>query len=166
MGSRAAPGRRSPSPHLHRLTVATLSESARAFLDQRRVAHLATTDRDGAPHVVPLCFALDPSRDVLYFVIDAKPKRQTGVALKRMRNIAENARVAIVADEYAEDWSRLAYVLVHGNAAVVADAAERTGALALLRAKYPQYRAMDLDGTAHPVVRVAIRAAHHWRSGG
>ncbi len=160
----SATGPPAGSPDVRRLAVPTLSESARAFLTERRVAHLATADRAGIPHVVPLCFALGDS-EVLYFVIDAKPKRHAGTALKRMRNIAENPRVSIVADEYGEDWTRLAYVLVHGTASVVTDAAERDTALALLRAKYPQYRAMDLDGPSHPVVRVAIEHAHHWRSG-
>jgi nitroimidazol reductase NimA-like FMN-containing flavoprotein (pyridoxamine 5'-phosphate oxidase superfamily) len=34
-----------------------LSDEARTFLDRHRVAHLATADASGAPHVVPLCFA-------------------------------------------------------------------------------------------------------------
>lgn len=148
---------------LGRLTVPALSERARAFLTRRRVAHLATADRVAAPHVVPLCFALGDA-DVLYFVIDAKPKEPGGVALKRMRNIAENPSVALVADEYDEDWTALAYVLVHGSAAIVTDDAERERALALLRAKYPQYRDLPLDGPAHPVVGVRIERAHYWQS--
>ena len=49
-----------------------------------------------------------------YFVIDEKPKKSTGLAIKRMRNIAENLRVTMVVDHYEEDWASLAYVLVHG----------------------------------------------------
>ena len=45
----------------------------RRFLDSRRVAHLATADGTGAPHVVPVCFAL--SGDSVYITIDEKPKR-------------------------------------------------------------------------------------------
>ena len=139
-----------------------LSREARAFLLRHRVAHLATADRSGAPHVVPLCFAL--ADDCIYFVVDAKPKRRTGTALKRMRNLAENSAVALVVDEYHEDWSALAYVLVRGRAAVVADDAERAHALDLLRTRYPQYRDMPLDGPEHPVVRITLEHAHFWRA--
>jgi PPOX class probable F420-dependent enzyme len=137
-----------------------LSTRARSFLERQRVGRLATADRAGVPHVVPFCFA--PFGEALYFVIDAKPKRATGTALKRMRNIAENPAVAVVVDEYDEDWSSLAYLLLRGHAAVVSDDAERRRALAALRLRYPQYRTMDLEGPAHPIVRIEIRHAHFW----
>ena len=142
-----------------------LGAETRAFLQRHRVGRLATADRAGTPHVVPLCFALAED-DRLYFVVDAKPKRRAGVALKRMRNLAENPAVALVVDDYAEDWQALAYVLVRGTAAVVTDPTERIAALALLRVKYLQYRAMALEGPDHPVVRITIEHVHHWRSAG
>src|SRR5579863_7814331 len=92
----------------------------RDFLTLARVAHLATADSTGNPHNVPVCFWFDGTRR-FYFAIDEKPKRVGGVAIKRMRNIAANPRVALVVDEYAEDWTSLAYVLVHGTAAIVED---------------------------------------------
>src|SRR5271170_5464336 len=92
----------------------------RDFLKLARLAHLATADAQGTPHNIPLCFWFDDELR-FYFVVDQKPKRATGTAIKRMRNIAENPRVALVIDEYEEDWSSLAYVLVHGSAAVVED---------------------------------------------
>ncbi|MBI3770529.1 MAG: TIGR03668 family PPOX class F420-dependent oxidoreductase [Deltaproteobacteria bacterium] len=135
---------------------------ARAFLSRHRVAHLATADPAGVPHVVPLCYALDG--ETLYFVVDAKPKRRPGLALKRMRNLLANPAVAFVVDDYDEDWSTLAYVLVRGRAAVVTDIAEAGRALASLRAKYPQYRAMTLDGPEHPLVRITPEHVHVWRA--
>lgn len=138
------------------------SPEARAFLLHHRVGHLATADRSGVPHVVPVCYVLDA--DALYFVVDAKRKRRAGTALKRMRNIAENPAVALVVDDYGEDWTALAYVLVRGHAAVVADGDERARVLACLRDKYPQYRAMALEGPAHPVVRVTPEHVHLWRA--
>lgn len=71
-----------------------LDDRARAFLRRRRVAHLATADAAGAPHVVPVCFAL--AGETVYIAIDRKPK--SGAPLKRLRNIAENPSVALVAD--------------------------------------------------------------------
>ena len=41
-----------------------LSAADWAFLAEHRVAHLATADASGRPHVVPVCFAR--SGDALY----------------------------------------------------------------------------------------------------
>ena len=62
-------------------------------MEQHRVAHLATADAHGAPHVVPVVYACVGER--IYFVVDEKPKR-TRTGLKRLRNIAENPKVALI----------------------------------------------------------------------
>jgi PPOX class probable F420-dependent enzyme len=136
------------------------SDAARELLDRTRVAHLATADGQGRPHVIPLCYAR--LGDVIVFVVDEKPKR-AGKTLKRMRNIAENPSVALVVDVYDEDWRRLEYALVHGRAEVVEDPAEHGRALEALRARYPQYRSMALDAHHNPVVRIHPARVHHWR---
>src|SRR5215469_12754673 len=92
-----------------------LSEDERCFLTAARVAHLATADRAARPHVVPVCFALDGAS--LYITIDEKPKR--GARLKRLRNIEENPEVALVADRYDEDWTRLGWVMLRGHAEIL-----------------------------------------------
>ncbi|MGH7949736.1 MAG: TIGR03668 family PPOX class F420-dependent oxidoreductase, partial [Candidatus Binataceae bacterium] len=124
----------------------------REFIAAARVARLATADRAGAPHAVPLCFWFDGAR--VYFVIDEKPKRRTGTRIKRMRNIAENPRVAVILDHYEEDWGGLAYVLLQGTARVVEDSKEYLAALRGLRDKYAQYRAMALSPDRNPIVRI------------
>jgi len=131
------------------------------FLRNARAGHLATASAAGVPHNVPLCFWFDLASR-FYCVIDEKPKSRTGVALKRMRNIAENPRVALVIDHYEEDWAALAYVLVHGEAAVVDDANEYLLAIRNLRDKYPQYRDMTLTPERNPVVRIEARRMHPW----
>lgn len=141
-----------------------LNDAAREFLDVHAVAHLATAGADGAPHVVPLCYARLGDR--LYFVADDKPKRRGPRALKRLANIAANPRVALVVDDYDADWSRLAYLLVHLDAAIVDDDAEYASALAALRERYPQYHRMPLQRATHPIVRMTPRRWHLWRSTG
>jgi PPOX class probable F420-dependent enzyme len=96
-----------------------LSEMERLFLKNRRVAHLATADRDAAPHVVPVCFAI--RNDTLYVTIDAKPKRSLSTPLKRLKNIAENPAVAVVVDRYEEDWGQLGWVMLRGHAEILID---------------------------------------------
>jgi PPOX class probable F420-dependent enzyme len=138
--------------------VPALDAEAGAFLDDQRVAHLATASADGVPHVVPVCFARLDER--LYIAIDEKPKRAGPTQLRRVQNILHNPRVALVADVYDEDWSRLAFVLVHGTARVLADGAEHERALDLLRARYPQYRTMALE--QRPVIAIDIERSTAW----
>ncbi len=119
------------------------------------VARLATAGADGRPHVVPVCFAID--EQTLYFAIDFKPKRSTN--LKRLRNIAANPAVSILVDHYEDDWNRLWWVRVDGDARVVTEQAETQRAVKLLVARYSQYRA---NAPAGPVVAVAISAMTGW----
>jgi PPOX class probable F420-dependent enzyme len=67
------------------------------------VARLATTGPAARPHLVPVTFALDGDR--IYTVVDAKPKATMN--LRRLRNIRADPRVAVLADHYEDDWSRL-----------------------------------------------------------
>ncbi len=138
-----------------------LSEDAREFAERPRLAHLATADAHGMPHVVPICYAL--VGDHFYFVVDEKPKRSRR-GLKRLRNIAKNPRVALVFDEYSEDWQQLAFLLVQGHAAMVTDRDEYASALQRLRHRYPQYAAMALDFDQHPMVRITPEHQHLWRA--
>jgi PPOX class probable F420-dependent enzyme len=112
-----------------------LSARECAFIEARRVAHLATADSQAVPQVVPVCFGL--ADEVLYITIDRKPKRAGGRPLKRLRNIAENPRVAVVFDRYDEDWRRLGWVMLHGQAAILTEGGEHDRAQALLRAPTP-----------------------------
>ena len=136
-------------------------QRVREFLRLARLGHLATATREGVPHNSPMCFWFDDSTR-FYFIVDEKPKRLTGVGLKRMRNIGENPRVALVIDHYEEDWAGLAYVLVHGIAQLVDDAQEYVLALRNLRDKYSQYRVMVLSVERNPMVRIEADRVHSW----
>ena len=129
----------------------------RHFLVANRVGHLATADRRGTPHVVPVCYALDDP--TLYVTIDEKPKRADR-PLKRLRNIIENPKVALVVDRYDEDWSRLGWVMLRGSAEVLYAGPEHDHAQRLLRDRYPQYRTMQL--TPLPVIALRITRVTSW----
>ena len=116
----------------------------RAKLEAARIARLATVDSEQKPHVIPICFVWDGS--VFYSAIDRKPKRVAPTRLARLRNIQKTKHVALLVDEYGEDWTCLWYVLVRGEAQLVSASAERERAIQRLREKYPQYDAnMLLD---------------------
>ena len=110
---------------------------------------------DGRPHLVPVTFTVDG--DVIYSAVDAKPKTTTRLA--RLRNIAAEPRVAMLADHYEPDWDRLWWVRADGAATVLAGAAEMAAPLALLARRYPQYRAAPPGG---PVIRVQVERWTGW----
>jgi PPOX class probable F420-dependent enzyme len=122
---------------------------------EARVGRLATLGADGRPHLVPICFALEG--DTLYSAVDAKPKRSK--RLKRIENIRLRPEVAVIVDHYEEDWTRLWWVRMDGTARVHDDWAERDRGLALLGAKYEQYRAEPPTG---PVIAVLVERWRGW----
>ncbi|KWW97439.1 F420-dependent protein [Carbonactinospora thermoautotrophica] len=126
----------------------------RARFAAARVAHLATAGADGAPRLVPVTFAL--VGEVIATAVDAKPKRTR--QLRRLRDIAENPRVAVLADHYEEDWTRLWWVRADGEASV-RHGEERGPYLAALVAKYPQYRQVSPDG---PVILIRVDRWTGW----
>ena len=138
-----------------------------------------------------MCFALGQADrgPVIYIVLDQKPKRTALTRLRRVRNILENPRVALLVDHYDEDWTQLWYILVTGTAQLLNDerkttnpepvegsstggpahpepvegtpaSEEITHAVRLLREKYPQYRSMDIDG--NPVIKITPRRVISW----
>jgi PPOX class probable F420-dependent enzyme len=135
-----------------------LSDRVRRFLEERRVARLATADKSAVPHVVPVCYAM--LGDTLYITIDEKPKHQPGGMLKRVKNIAENPAVSVVVDHYDEDWSRLGWVMLHGRADILVHGTEHDEAQQLLRSRYPQLEAMSIAD--QPVIAVRIERATSW----
>ena len=135
-----------------------IANAERQFLEARRIARLATADAAGRPHVVPVCYGLDG--DTLYFTIDEKPKRAGGARLRRLSNIRENPRVALVVDRYDEDWSRLGWVMIEGRAEVIEAGDEHDRAQTRLRARYPQLEAMRIENL--PVVAIRIERVIGW----
>jgi PPOX class probable F420-dependent enzyme len=135
----------------------TLSDQQRRFLDAGRVGHLATADRGGVPHVIPVCYAV--AEETIYITIDEKPKRRD-LPLKRVRNLLENPRFSFVVDRWDEDWSRLGWVMLRGAAKILDSGPEHDRAQILLRERYPQYRTMALEDL--PVLALRIERAAGW----
>jgi len=128
---------------------------ARRRLAGSESARLATVSEEGRPHVVPIVFALDG--ETLYFAVDSKPK--TTANLKRLKNIAGNPAVSVLADQYDDDWARLWWVRADGTARIVVDEAESHRALNLLTRRYPQYETQRPGG---PVVAIHIDRLTGW----
>ncbi|HET9109898.1 MAG TPA: TIGR03668 family PPOX class F420-dependent oxidoreductase [Ktedonobacterales bacterium] len=145
------------------MTIPALSPDALAFVQAQRVARLATADASGRPHVVPVCYAFDGER--FYVALDEKPKRADVLALRRVRNILARPEADLLVDRYDDDWSRLGYVLAHTRASLLMPNAPehadlRVRAIAALRERYPQYRAMALEQS--PLIALEVERVSVW----
>ena len=111
------------------------------FLESMKVARLATAGNQqplAKPHCVPVCFAYVDGE--VWIALDEKPK--SGRPLRRVRNIETNPQVALTVDHYEDDWTKLAYLIVDGEARLCP--LSDTARVALLR-RYPQYASMRLE---------------------
>jgi len=137
----------------------TLSERERHFIDSQRVARLATADAAGHPSAVPVCYACDGER--FFIALDEKPKSVDARKLKRVRNIEARPEASLLIDQYSDDWSQLGYVLIHGHAEIISPAHPlHPHALALVRARYIQYRSMHLE--ILPVIVITPQRISSW----
>jgi PPOX class probable F420-dependent enzyme len=121
------------------------------------VAMLATAGADGAPHVVPVVFAVHEG--IFYTAVDAK--RKSTQRLRRLANIEANPKVSVLVDHYDNDWSQLWWVRADGVATIHYSGDEMAVGYALLRAKYSQYQRIALDG---PVVTVEVQRWASWQA--
>ena len=132
------------------------------FIDEQRVARLATTSAAGQPYVVPVCFARLGT--VLYIGIDAKPKHGDPRELKRLRNLREQPQAVLLLDHYEEHWERLRWLSIRSRATILETGPERASALEALERRYPQYAAMALSTLGLPVIALEPIAVSRWKA--
>jgi PPOX class probable F420-dependent enzyme len=132
-------------------------DEMRARVATARSGTLGTLDPNGGANLVPVCFALDGNRVLL--AVDSKPKRTRQLA--RVANIRRAGRATLLVDHYEEEWDRLWWVRVRGPALVLEAGPETEAALALLMAKYDQWRA---DPPAGPVLVLDAADWRGWRA--
>ena len=135
--------------------------ATRTRIKKARVARLATVDEKWRPHVVPICFVYFSGS--FYTAIDRKPKQVSAANLARVRHIIRCPEVALIFDEYSDDWRRLWYILVRGKASLIRRITNREHAEAIrqLRAKYTQYAASMLADEA-TVIRIRPERIVSW----
>ena len=138
-----------------------VSGAVQKILKKARVARLATSDDKKRPHIVPICFVYDGK--FFYTAIDRKPKRVARERLTRLQNIQAVPRIALLIDEYDDDWTRLWYILIRGKAQLIPKSAHREHASAIrkLRAKYVQYAQGMLADDAS-IIRITPERVTFW----
>ena len=141
-----------------------IDDDTRTFIINHRVGRLATVGESLRPAVVPICYVFDGEH--VYSPIDEKPKSVDPSSLKRVRNIEANPQVALVIDDYSEDWSKLSYALISGTAEIILPDKDRNNeleharAVELLREKYQQYRSMRID--ERPIIKIKPARIKRW----
>ena len=80
-----------------------LSSKELSFLKNHEVCRFATASKDGKPHVVPVIYALD-GEDIVIAV---------DYGTKKLGNLRQNSRVALVVDDYRPNHA----VMVEGSVA-------------------------------------------------
>src|SRR5271166_5091443 len=87
----------------------SFNEEELRFLTQCRIARVATSSRDGQPHIVPVAYEFDGKE--FYFTGRNLRKSQ------KFKNLEENSKVALVVDDVVTvcPW-RLRWIEVRGRA--------------------------------------------------
>lgn len=133
------------------------------FIQRVRVARLATIDSEFKPHLVPVVFVFDGNH--FFIPVDEKRKKTKPEKLRRIKNIQGNPNVALLIDEYSEDWSRLAFVMIQGTASVVKSRPQADiqlkQAVKELTTKYTQYQKI---GTGEMCIIIKPEKVASWRS--
>jgi nitroimidazol reductase NimA-like FMN-containing flavoprotein (pyridoxamine 5'-phosphate oxidase superfamily) len=106
-----------------------LPPAVKSFLDGAHVCRISSVGDGGAPHVIPVCPVFDGESTVY---VDIGEDDVTAVAVR------SNPRIAVLFDEYDDDWAKLRKVLLKCTAEAVTGDAQQA-VWERIRAKYPQY---------------------------
>ena len=116
---------------------------AAAMFAESPVAMLATSGPDGAPHIVPVVFAVHD--DMVYTAVDAK--RKSTQRLRRLANIEGNPQVSMLVDHYEDDWDA---IVVGAGRWHRIDPLQRRGDGCRLLAATPEIRSVPTDCAGRP----------------
>ena len=120
-----------------------LPDAIKEYITAARVCRIATVRPGGEPHVIPVCPVFDGDATVY---VDLGPKSATAAGLR------SQPRIAVLIDEYYDDWTRLRKVLLHCVAEPVTGA-EQDAAWDRIREKFPQYTTVNWQ----PRLTMALR---------
>jgi PPOX class probable F420-dependent enzyme len=102
---------------------------------------------------------------VIYSPLDGKRKR--GTRLQRLQNLETNPQASVLLDEYCEDWQRLWWVRIDGDADWCEPAEPLAGTIAdRLVEKYRQYRGTGITFDPTGYLRVRPTKVTAWSQTG
>ena len=138
----------------------------KTIIDKATVARLATVDSECKPHLIPVVFVFD--NDCFFIPIDEKTKRSKPENLKRVKNIRQNPNVALLIDEYNEDWTKLHFIMIQGKASIIGGKELEQNEQVLLQkehkllsGKYVQYQKI---GIGEYVIKIVPQKVITWKN--
>jgi PPOX class probable F420-dependent enzyme len=138
----------------------------KTVIDKAKVARLATVDSECKPYLIPVVFVFD--NDCYFIPIDEKTKRSKPENLKRIKNIQQNPNVVLLIDEYNEDWRKLYFIMIQGNASIIGgkeleqyEQVLLEKAHKLLSGKYVQYQEI---GIGEYVIMIIPQKVITWKN--
>ena len=149
-----------------RARMSSNQKDLRAIICGARVARLATVDsEDCKPYLVPVVFIYDGNH--FYIPIDEKAKRSKPENLKRVKNIQTNPNVSLLIDEYNEDWKKIWFIMIQGDASLINNIESKQNRLIqrvhrLLYEKYPQYLT---TGIGKFCIMIRPQIVINWKNG-
>jgi PPOX class probable F420-dependent enzyme len=137
------------------------------IVKSEKVARLATASPNLQPYLTPVVFVL--YKNSIFIPLDHKPKSISFKQLKRVKNIQRNRKVAFLVDNYEDDWKKLWFVMLIGNATLVEQRESENNSHKdirkvhdLLLEKYIQYSKVE-TGTTY--IKISVLSGFHWRWG-
>ena len=118
------------------------------FLKSHELCRLATASRDAKPHVVPVIYALD-GEDIIIAV---------DYGTKKLGNLRQNNRVALVVDEYRPNHA----VMVEGECSILERGKEYLRLLRILFDRFEFYRKHPWGEGESPILKVRPTKAVMW----
>jgi nitroimidazol reductase NimA-like FMN-containing flavoprotein (pyridoxamine 5'-phosphate oxidase superfamily) len=121
-----------------------IPDAVKEFVRAAPVCRIATARANGQPHAIPVCPAYD-GEATLYVDLT-----RNGASAKALQ---ENPRVAVLIDEYYDDWSKLKAVILHCTAEEI-EGDELEGAWGLFHEKFPQGAAIGWSARLTTALRI------------
>jgi PPOX class probable F420-dependent enzyme len=125
-----------------------LSTKEKQFLKSRELCRLATASRDGAPHVVPVIYAIDGDDVVIV----------TDYGTKKLKNLKENPRASLVVDEYHPNRG----VVIFGNVELYEKGKEYLRLLKILFDRFEYYRKNPWKEGEAPILKITPSKVISW----
>lgn len=127
------------------------------------IGYLATAASDLQPYATPVVFILQS--DNVYVPLDHKPKTVSPWKLKRAKNIRENPKVCFLVHHYDEDWTKLWFIMMTGNANLLKQTSETLSSeLKAIRTKflikYSQYSKVSIGNS---YIRIRVDRTKYWK---
>jgi uncharacterized protein len=119
-----------------------------AFLDKHEVGRLATASKDLTPHVIPVIYAMDGEKVIV--AVD--------YGTKKLKNLRENPKVAIVVDEYEPNRA----VFIQGSCKILERGPEYLRLLKILFKKFDFYRENPWGEGESPILSITPDKVVSW----